>query len=89
MHTAIENVNPLDEEKSCRSINRSRILSIPTKQALDKVKRSWRKCNCEGGVFEGEEYESGCMFKPAIAEADNSWEIVQHETICSNSFTSH
>ncbi len=34
----------------------------------------------EGGVFEGEGYESGCYVKPAIAEADNSWEIVQHET---------
>ena len=34
----------------------------------------------EGGVFEGAGYESGCYVKPAIAEADNSWEIVQHET---------
>ena len=33
-----------------------------------------------GGVLDGEGYESGCYVKPAIAEADNSFEIVQHET---------
>ena len=34
----------------------------------------------EGGVYEGEGYESGCYVKPAIVEAKNSYEIVQHET---------
>jgi aldehyde dehydrogenase (NAD+) len=34
----------------------------------------------EGGVLSGEGYESGCYVKPAIAEANNSFEIVQHET---------
>jgi len=34
----------------------------------------------EGGVLTGEGYESGCYVKPAIAEANNSFEIVQHET---------
>jgi len=48
--------------------------------ALDKVKASGGNVIVEGGVFEGEGYESGCYVKPAIAEADNSWEIVQHET---------
>jgi aldehyde dehydrogenase (NAD+) len=32
----------------------------------------------EGGVLSGEGYESGCYVKPAIAEAENSFEIVQH-----------
>jgi aldehyde dehydrogenase (NAD+) len=35
----------------------------------------------EGGVLSGEGYESGCYVKPAIAEAENSFEIVQHETL--------
>lgn len=48
--------------------------------ALEKVKASGGNVIVEGGVFEGEGYESGCYVKPAIAEADNSWEIVQHET---------
>jgi aldehyde dehydrogenase (NAD+) len=37
--------------------------------------------NPEGGVLSGEGYESGCYVKPAIAEAENSFEIVQHETL--------
>jgi aldehyde dehydrogenase (NAD+) len=32
----------------------------------------------EGGVLSGEGYESGCYVKPAIAEAENTFEIVQH-----------
>ncbi|MEN8789790.1 MAG: aldehyde dehydrogenase family protein [Flavobacteriaceae bacterium] len=34
----------------------------------------------EGGTLAGEGYESGCYVKPAIVEAVNSMEIVQHET---------
>ncbi|MGB0402463.1 MAG: aldehyde dehydrogenase family protein [Salibacteraceae bacterium] len=34
----------------------------------------------EGGVLEGAGYESGCYVKPAIAEVQNEYEIVQHET---------
>ncbi len=34
----------------------------------------------EGGTLTGDGYESGCYVKPAIVEAVNSMEIVQHET---------
>ena len=34
----------------------------------------------EGGVLEGAGYESGCYVKPCIAEAENHFQIVQHET---------
>ncbi len=34
----------------------------------------------EGGVLEGENYESGCYVKPCIIEAENSFQIVQTET---------
>ncbi len=34
----------------------------------------------EGGVLEGKDYESGCYVKPCIAEVENAFEIVQHET---------
>jgi aldehyde dehydrogenase (NAD+) len=33
-----------------------------------------------GGVLSGEGYESGCYVQPAIAETENTFEIVQHET---------
>ena len=34
----------------------------------------------EGGVLKGKGYESGCYVRPCIAEASNSYAIVQHET---------
>ena len=34
----------------------------------------------EGGVLEGNGYESGCYVKPCIAEANNQMAVVQHET---------
>ena len=49
-------------------------------QALEKVVAEGGKIIVEGGVLEGEGYESGLYVKPAIAEAENSFEIVQHET---------
>ncbi len=49
-------------------------------KALEEVKKSGGNVLVEGGVLEGEGYESGCYVKPAIAEVENEWEIVQHET---------
>jgi aldehyde dehydrogenase (NAD+) len=34
----------------------------------------------EGGLLEGQGFESGCYVKPCIAEAQNHFPIVQHET---------
>ncbi|THD69465.1 aldehyde dehydrogenase family protein [Robertkochia marina] len=48
--------------------------------ALDQVKKHGGNILVEGGVLEGEGFESGCYVKPAIAEAENHWDIVQEET---------
>ena len=48
--------------------------------AIEKAKAEGGKVIVEGGVMEGEGYESGCYVKPCIIEAENSFEIVQHET---------
>lgn len=48
--------------------------------ALEKVIDEGGKLIVEGGVLNGKGYESGCYVKPAIAEAENHFEIVQHET---------
>lgn len=48
--------------------------------ALKKVVDEGGNLIVEGGVLKGEGYESGCYVKPAIAEAENHFEIVQHET---------
>lgn len=48
--------------------------------ALEKVKEEGGKLLVEGGVLKGAAYKSGCYVKPAIAEVENHFEIVQHET---------
>ena len=48
--------------------------------AIEKAKTEGGNVLVEGGVLEGEGYESGCYVKPAIIEAENHFEIVQHET---------
>ncbi|MEN9322846.1 MAG: hypothetical protein RL699_626 [Bacteroidota bacterium] len=48
--------------------------------ALDQVVAEGGKLIVPGGVLSGEGYESGCYVKPAIAEAQNHFQIVQHET---------
>ncbi|GAA0873838.1 aldehyde dehydrogenase family protein [Wandonia haliotis] len=48
--------------------------------ALDKVVEEGGNVLVPGEVLSGEGYESGCYVRPAIAEAENTFEIVQHET---------
>ncbi len=48
--------------------------------AIDKCRAEGGKFIVEGGVLKGRGYESGCYVKPCIAEAKNSFAIVQHET---------
>ncbi len=48
--------------------------------AIAEVKKAGGTFVVEGGVLEGEGYESGCYVKPCIAEVQNDWSIVQHET---------
>ena len=71
--------NPLDEN--------NHVGPLIDKQAVQQYLDSIEKCKkeggkfiVEGGVLEGENFESGCYVKPCIAEVENSYEIVQHET---------
>jgi len=48
--------------------------------AIEKAKQEGGKIIVEGGVMEGEGYESGCYVKPCIIEAENHFHIVQEET---------
>jgi aldehyde dehydrogenase (NAD+) len=49
-------------------------------EALKRVEEEGGKWIVEGGVLEGSGYESGCYVKPAIAEVENHYSIVQEET---------
>ncbi len=71
--------NPLDENNHVGPlIDKDAVKNY--QNALTKVVEEGGKIIVEGGVLEGEGFESGCYVKPAIAEAQNSYEIVQHET---------
>ena len=48
--------------------------------AIEKCKAEGGKFVVEGGKLEGAEYASGCYVKPCIAEVQNHYKIVQHET---------
>ena len=71
--------NPLDENNHIGPLIDKDAVDM-YQVALDKVVEEGGKLIIEGGVVSGEGYESGCYVKPAIAEAVNSFEIVQHET---------
>ena len=50
------------------------------KQAIEACKQQGGNFVVEGGVLDGDGYESGCYVKPCVAEVQNNWPIVQHET---------
>jgi aldehyde dehydrogenase (NAD+) len=71
--------NPLDES--------NHVGPLIDKQSVDNYLAALGKIEDEGGTFvvqggvlEGEGFESGCYVKPCIAEVKNSFDIVQHET---------
>lgn len=49
-------------------------------KAVEECKQQGGKFIVEPGVLQGEGFESGCYVKPCIAEVQNDWAIVQHET---------
>ena len=71
--------NPLDENNHVGPLIDRKAVEMYQK-ALEKVTEEGGNILVEGGVLEGEGYESGCYVKPAIAEAKNEFEIVQEET---------
>lgn len=71
--------NPLDEK--------NHVGPLIDKEAVQQYLASIEKCIeeggkfiVEGGVLTGENFESDCYVKPCIAEVENSYEVVQHET---------
>lgn len=71
--------NPLDQNNHVGPLIDTQAVEAYNK-ALAQVVAEGGKILVEGGVLSGNGYESGCYVKPAIAEAKNSFAIVQHET---------
>ncbi len=71
--------NPLDENNHVGPLIDKDAVAMYS-DALNKVREEGGNIVVDGGVLNGEGYESGCYVQPAIAEAQNGFEIVQHET---------
>lgn len=71
--------NPLDESNHVGPIIDKDAVNMYL-AAIEKAKAEGGKVIVDGGVLEGEGYESGCYVKPAIVEVENHFEIVQNET---------
>ena len=71
--------NPLDENNHVGPLIDSDAVKM-YQNALNKVVEEGGNLVVKGGILKGEGYESGCYVKPAIAEAQPQFKIVQHET---------
>ena len=71
--------NPLDESNHVGPLIDSDAVSMYL-AAIENGKKEGTKVLVEGGILEGEGYESGCYVKPVIVEAENQFQIVQDET---------
>jgi aldehyde dehydrogenase (NAD+) len=71
--------NPLDEKNHMGPlIDKSAVESMMS--AIEKLKQEGGALLTGGDILDGAGYESGCYVTPAIAEAENHFEIVQEET---------
>src|SRR5690554_190478 len=71
--------NPLDENNHVGPLIDKDAVKM-YENALAEISKEGGNFVVEGGVINGEGYESGCYVKPAIAEVRNDFEIVQKET---------
>ncbi len=71
--------NPLDEKIHVGPLIDKAAVNIYL-QAIEKIKAEGGSFVVEGGVVEGQGYESGCYVKPCIAEARPDMQMVQEET---------
>jgi aldehyde dehydrogenase (NAD+) len=71
--------NPLDEHNHMGPLIDQDAVKLYL-ESIEKCKAEGGKFVIEGGKLEGDAYTSGCYVKPCIAEVENSYAIVQHET---------
>lgn len=71
--------NPLDEHNHMGPLIDTDAVALYL-SSIEKCKAEGGNFVVEGGKLEGTGYESGCYVKPCIAEVENHFEIVQHET---------
>ncbi len=78
-YTQLKIGNPLNEKNHVGPLIDKQAVEMYL-SAIEKAKAEGGKVLVEGGVLEGEGYESGCYVKPVIIEGENHYNIVQEET---------
>ena len=71
--------NPLDEKNHVGPLIDKDAVNMYL-EAIEKAKKEGGTVLVDGEVLEGPNYKSGCYVKPVIIEAENHYDIVQHET---------
>ncbi|MEO7175105.1 MAG: aldehyde dehydrogenase family protein [Saprospiraceae bacterium] len=71
--------NPLDSNNHVGPLIDTHAVKLYL-ESIEKAKAEGARFIVEGGVLEGAGFESGCYVKPCIAEVENHFAIVQHET---------
>ena len=71
--------NPLDEKNHVGPLIDKDAVNMYL-EAIEKAKKEGGTVLVNGEVLEGPNYTSGCYVKPVIIEAENHYDIVQHET---------
>ncbi len=71
--------NPLDEHNHVGPLIDKDAVKM-YESAIDACKKEGGRFIVEGGVLKGDGFESGCYVKPCIAEVQQDYKIVQHET---------
>ena len=71
--------NPLDEHNHVGPLIDKDAVKM-YESAIEACKKEGGKFVVEGGVLNGDGFESGCYVKPCIAEVKPGYKIVQHET---------
>jgi aldehyde dehydrogenase (NAD+) len=71
--------DPLDQKNHVGPLIDKQAVEL-YQQSIEACKKEGGNFIVEGGVLQGDGYESGCYVKPCIAEAKPDFKIVQHET---------
>ncbi len=71
--------NPLDEANHVGPLIDKTSVEL-YQNAIEQAKKEGGNVVVEGGVLEGEGYESGVYVKPCVIEVENHYDIVQNET---------
>ena len=78
-YTQLKIGNPLDETNHVGPLIDKDAVNMYL-EAIEKAKKEGGTVLVDGEVLEGAKYTSGCYVKPVIIEAENHYDIVQHET---------